>query len=115
MKSIKLAVLSTLLAAAGGAAAGAATDREALLRQSSEMNLPLGIMSMERQAMTATPAPLTEADRRAEEFRMSVEMMKPPTPGRDAPAGAVGNASGTSEADRKVAEAMRRTERMKPN
>lgn len=116
MNTIKLAVLSSVLAiAAGSATAQGAFDRTEQLRQSSEMNKPLTLgtaNSPERAWMTS---PVSQADRAAEELRNSTEMMKPPTLRSLTEGGRRSGAVPLNEADRKVAETMQRTETMKPN
>ena len=113
MNMTRLALITTLLAAAtGGALAQGTIDRADELRQSSEMMKPPTMATGKWQRQAQAPAPLSEADRKAEEFRMNTEMMRPQSPSTANRATAV---SPMSEADRKVAEAMQRSEQMKPN
>jgi hypothetical protein len=116
MKTIKLILLSSLLAiAAGGAMAQGTSDRSEQLRRSSEMNMPSTLGTAYGPERARMSWPVSQADRAAEEAMNSTEMMKPsslrswPTGGRTT------SAVPLNEADRKVAETMQSTERMKPN
>jgi hypothetical protein len=116
MNTIKLVVLSTLMAAAvGSAAAQSGLDREEQLRQSSEMNRPLTQGSAQGGQRSRMVAPVSQAERNADEVRKNTDMMRPSTLGTPVTSGRSLGVVPLNEADRKVAETIQRTDRMKPN
>jgi len=116
MNTIKLALLSTILAvAAGSAAAQTLSDRAEQQRMASEMNKPLTTSSPKNQARPEMLPPVSQADRRADEMMKSTDMMKPSTYGSSATPAQARSAVPLNAADQKMADTMRRSEMMKPN
>ena len=116
MNTIKLAVLSTVLAAAtGSATAQTLPDRAEQQRMASEMNRPLTLQSLGSRDRQQTLPPVSQADRRADELMKSTDMMKPSTYGSSATPDRAGRAMPLNAADQKVADTMQRSEMMKPN
>src|SRR5687768_13062964 len=115
MNRINLIVLSAFLAAAAGSAtAQGSSDRAEQLRQSAEWNRPLEI-GFRNASPTATQAAADDAERRAEAFRRDTEMMRPQSLGAPVARGGMPAASPVREADRRMADIMRNTDRMKPD
>jgi len=116
MNTIKMAVLSTILAvAAGNAAAQTVVDRAEQQRIASEMNKPATAANLNNRDTPRMLPPVSQADRRADEAMKSTDMMKPSTYGSSATPDRARSASPLDAADQKVADTMRRSEMMKPN
>lgn len=115
MKCIHAALLAASLLAAGGAVAQDKLDNGELLRQNSEMMRPSILQYRENtEGEQAAVAPMSEDDRRAEEFRKSVEMMKPQGISQPATTARQPVMTALSEDDRRMQEFMQRTDRMMP-
>lgn len=118
MNKITMTVVTTCLMAVAGSAfaQGKVTSAEEAQRNL-EMMKPPTMASPHAEHTTPTPAPMSAADKKAEEFRKSTEMMKPQTQtyASGVASHPMPEVTTMSEADRKVAEAIKRTEMMKPD
>jgi hypothetical protein len=122
MNKFNAAVLSTCLLATASAFAQSDSQRAEMFRQNTDMMIPPAIAAGSFDRATPRPASrVSESQRKADAFIASTDMMIPP-----AIAASVGNmasspsrrspmASSVDEGDRRMAEIMQRTDRMKPN
>ena len=122
MKKFNAAVFATCLLATAGASAQSDAQRAEMFRQSTDMMIPPAIAAGSFNRETPRPTSrVSETQRKADAFIASTDMMIPP-----AIAASVGDMASPSsrrsamaspiyEDDRKMAEIMQRTDRMKPN